>query len=114
MSKTKILGEQYGITITRPWNEKMYEHNELVADEMKANILKAVKNRKYTAEQLNKMAPHITGYTFGFGMLREDIREELIRGVEQMQNYWLHSEYNDLVKKGYCKPVKKQMIGYDK
>lgn len=114
MSKTKRLGEEYGITITRPWNEKMYEHNELVAEEMKANVLKAVNNRKYTAEQLNAMAPHITGYTFGFGMTREDIREDLLRAVDQMQNFWLHSEYNSLVKKGFCKPVKKHMIGYDK
>ena len=112
MSKTKILGEQYGITITRPWNEKMYEHNELVAEEMRANILKAVRNRKYTVEQLNDMARHITGYTFGFGMSREDIREELLRAVDQIQNFWLHSEYSDLVAKGFCPPVEKQMIGY--
>ena len=113
MTKPKVLGEQYGITITRPWNEKMYEHNELVAEEMKANILRAVRNRKYTAEQLNQMARHITGYTFGM-MSREEIREELITGVNQIQNFWLNSEYDDLVKKGFCPPVEKQMIGYQK
>ena len=111
MAKTKVLGERYGITITRPWNEKMYAHNEAVAEEMKANILRAVCNRKYTAKQLNEMARHITGYTFGM-MSREEIREELVTGISQMQNFWLNSEYGSLVEKGFCKPVEKDMIGY--
>lgn len=111
MAKTKVLGEQYGITITRPWNEKMYAHNEAIAEEMKANILKAINNRKRTTEELNEMARHITGYQF-YMTTRDELREELVIGISQMQNFWLNSEYDSLVEKGFCKPVAKDMIGY--
>jgi len=114
MTKTKVLGEQYGITITRPWNNAMYEHNNTIAEEMKKNINKALKNRKYTAEELNDMASSITGYTFSAGMSREDIREELLAEVDRLQNFWLAQEYPTLVKKGYCKATNMNMIGYEK
>jgi hypothetical protein len=89
----------------------MTNRQRWLAEEMKANILKAVNNRKHTAEQLNEMARHITAYTFGM-MSRDEIREELITGIDQMQNFWLHTEYDSLVKKGFVKPVKFSMIGY--
>ena len=111
MKQPKVLGELYGITITRPWNEAMYEHNELVSEEMKTNMRKAVRNRKYTFEQLNDMARHITGYTFGM-MSREEVREELLNEIDRVQNFWLHQEYDSLVTKGYCVKIEKQMIGY--
>ena len=112
MAKAKVLGEQYGITITRPWNKAMYAHNDVIAEEMKKNIIKALNNRKYTADQLNDMAASITGYTFSHGMTREDIREELLAEVDRLQNYWLAQEYSRLVRKGYCNPTEKDMIGY--
>ena len=38
MSKVKVLGKQYGIEITKPWSNEMYEHNDKVADLMKQSI----------------------------------------------------------------------------
>jgi hypothetical protein len=36
----KIIDTQYGIEITKPFSKQMYEHNDKVAEEMKANIVK--------------------------------------------------------------------------
>ena len=42
MQNYKILGEKYGVTITKPWSKEMYEHNDTVADFMKENIFTAL------------------------------------------------------------------------
>ena len=31
---------QYGIEITKPWSKEMYDHNDIVSEEMKKNIIK--------------------------------------------------------------------------
>jgi hypothetical protein len=42
MKNYKILGQKYGVTITKPWSKEMYEHNDTVADFMKENIFTAL------------------------------------------------------------------------
>jgi hypothetical protein len=113
MSKVKVLGEQYGVTITRPFSREMYAHNNKVAAIMKENITKAINNRKYTADQLNEMTKSITAYTFGM-MSREEIREEMLAEVDRLQDWWLAQEYPNLVEGGFCKEVKVGMVGFDK
>ena len=39
---------QYGIEITKPHSKAMYDHNDLVADQMKENILNAWKQELKT------------------------------------------------------------------
>ena len=40
MRKSKKSPEiKYGIEITKPWSKEMYDHNEKVASEMKANLM---------------------------------------------------------------------------
>ena len=113
-TKVKILGEQYGVTITRPFSREMYAHNSIVADEAKANIRRAVNNSKWTAEELNDMTRSITAYTFGLWTSREEIREEMLAEVDRLQDWWLAQEYPTLVKEGYCKPLKTGFVGFDK
>ena len=37
---------KYGIEITKPWSKEMYDHNDKVAELMKAEILLSIKNNK--------------------------------------------------------------------
>ena len=40
MSKAKKSPKvQYGIEITKPWSKEMYDHNDMVSEEMKKNII---------------------------------------------------------------------------
>ena len=112
-TKVKILGEQYGVTITRPFSKEMYAHNSAVAELAKSNIRKAINNRKHTAADLNKMTRSITAYTFCTSD-REDIRKEMLQEVDRLQDWWLAQEYPTLVKEGFCKPLEVGFVGFDK
>ena len=111
---SKTLGTQCGVTITRPFSREMYEHNHIVGGQMKKNITRAVNNRRYTISQLNDITRSITGYTFGAGYSREDMRSEMLRAIDQLQDWWLHQEYSTLVNSGYCKKLASCMVGLDK
>ena len=40
----KKVKEMYGIKIVKPWSQEMYDHNELVAEEIRSEITKRWKN----------------------------------------------------------------------
>ncbi len=113
-TKPKVLGEKYGIAITKPWSKEMYDHNDSVAKEMKERITRAVKNRGRSREELNEIATHVTAYKFGDSYSVNDIRNELLETIATIENYWLAQEYEYLVKGGYVEPTDQDMIGYDK
>ena len=112
-TKVKVLGEQYGVTITRPFSREMYAHNDKVIALMKENITKAINNRKWTAEELNEMTKSVTGYTYGMSS-REEIRKEMLEEVDRLQAWWLDQEYPTLVKKGFCKEIEFGIVGFKK
>lgn len=115
-TKVKVLGEQYGVTITRPFSKEMYAHNDKVIALMKENITKAINNRKWSTEELNEMTKSVTGYTYGiYGMSsREEIRKEMLEEVDRLQAWWLDQEYPTLVKKGFCKEIEFGIVGFKK
>lgn len=112
-TKQKVIGEKYGIAITKPWNNEMYAHNDSVAKEMKERIARAVKNRGRSREELNEIATHVTAYKFGDSYSVNDIRNELLESIATLENYWLAQEYRYLVQSGYVEPTDKDMIGYE-
>jgi len=112
-TKVKILGEQYGVVITRPFSKEMYDHNSAVAEIVKNNIKRAINNRKHTAADLNRMTKSITAYTF-CNSNREEIREHMLNEVDRLQDWWLAQEYPNLVEGGFCKPLKVGFVGFDK
>ncbi len=112
-----ILGEQYGITITRPWNNAMYEHNDNIAETMKEAI-QAVLDKALEEDDddtMRKVSKAVSAYSQGSMFSTEDIYEDATRSLEQTQNHWLHSDtWPDLVKAGLVQELPQQMIGYDK
>ena len=40
----KKVKEMYGVKIVKPWSQEMYDHNELVAEEIRSEITKRWKN----------------------------------------------------------------------
>ena len=47
----KPLNTKYGIQITKPWSNEMYDHNDKVADLMKIEILIQLKNAKESDDE---------------------------------------------------------------
>lgn len=112
-----ILGEQYGITITRPWNNAMYEHNDAIAETMKeaiaAALFKALK--EYDDATMRIISKAVCAYSQGSMYSTKNIYINTLLRLEQTQNHWLHSDtWPDLIKAGLVEQLPQQMIGYDK
>ena len=110
----KVLGKKYGIEITKPWNNEMYDHNDKVADLMKAE-LKLALTKAYKSEDeelLRGVAKVICPSGYGVGFEMEDIYNESLRELEMVQNYWLHEEYRYGVTQGIVPSVELEFIGY--
>ena len=117
MSKVKVLGEEYGIEITRPWSPEMYDHNDKVSETMKQAI-QVVLDRAYTDEddyELAKIAKIICGYGFGSGHDLVTIYEDACRELGMIQNWWLDSDvWPDMVHEGFVKDLDVKFVGFKK
>ena len=114
MAKEKLLGTEYGINITRPWNADMYKHNDLVSEQMKTNI-KSVLDKAYKEEDHEKfidIAKAICYYSFGDPFATEDNYETALKDLDGMPNYQLNEEYPYLVNQGLVPKVDQQLVGY--
>ena len=110
----KVLGTKYGIEITRPWNKEMYDHNEKVADLMKAELRLALSKALRTENEqlLRDVASVIDPCGYGMGFEVEDIYNDALKNLDMVQNYWLNEEYPYGVKKGIVPSVELEFIGY--
>lgn len=117
MAKTKVLGTQYGIEITRPWSNEMYEHNEKVAGIMKLQIEAAIAKalEQDNEEDMKKIGTAINAYRYGYSMDMESIHEDCLNGMKRLQNHWIHSDtWPDLLQAGLVTEIEQGMVGYDK
>jgi len=130
----KIIDTQYGIEITKPHNKAMYEHNDKVAEDMKANILNAWKTElaivkeyhnvnalveEWDEDLLKEHAPNLVGLQrgvcysgYGSGYTIDDVNEEFIKELDMMANWQLHQEYGYLVSQDLVSKVKFPMLGH--
>lgn len=110
----KVLGTKYGIEITRPWNKEMYDHNDKVADLMKAELRLALSKALRTENEqlLRDVASVIDPCGYGLGFEVEDIYNDALKNLDMVQNYWLNEEYPYGVKKGIIPSVELEFIGY--
>ena len=110
----KVLGTKYGIEITRPWNKEMYDHNDKVADLMKAELRLALSKALRTENEqlLRDVASVIDPCGYGIGFEVEDIYNDALKNLDMVQNYWLNEEYPYGVKKGIIPSVELEFIGY--
>ena len=121
MRKAKKSPEiKYGIEITKPWNSEMYDHNEKVAEEMKANLLhhwkllidkcidddkffmdrdwdeneiKDTSSKGYNCPELVKLQRGVCFSGYGDGYSVQMVNDEFKRELDTMANWQLHEEY---------------------
>lgn len=109
----KVIGTEYGIEITKPWNQKMYDHNDLVGKLIKVDLFKKLQELYEMGDknELNEFAKAIgTGYGFGFDLdsMYEGIKDDL----EYLQNYQMEQDLDWYVTKGFIKEPKFRFVGY--
>jgi len=110
----KVLDVKYGIQVTRPWNNEMYDHNDKVAILMKAELRLAINNAMKNDDEnlLREVASVVCPSGYGIGFDMKDIYNETLRELDMVQNYWLSEEYPYGVKKGLVPSVELEFIGY--
>jgi hypothetical protein len=116
---------QYGIQITKPWSKEMYDHNDIVSEEMKKNIIKKwntiVKrldmdqdwNLLSNDSEIVKLQKGICYSGYGDGFTLEDVDEEFRSEVENMPNYQLHETYSYLAFERMLPRTSFMLIGFE-
>lgn len=109
---------EYGITITKPWSKEMYDHNDALAEVVKAKVLE-MWNEAYAAEkaefvdeddlgsefgdmqweiassEMVKIQKAITYYSFSNQRI-EEVAEEVVETLENMPTFQLKELVEEL------------------
>ena len=112
---SKVIGTKYGIEITKPWNQKMYDWNELVGKLIKIDLYKKLEEFYIKGDRngMNKIANSF-GPSYGDGYSNDDVFDSVFDDIAQIQNYQLNEELEWMVKDGLVKEPKYGFVGYDK
>jgi len=130
----KKIKSKYGIEITKPHSKDMYSHNDMVAEEMKANIRNAWKSliskleeddrylmhRDWNAVELNSECPDIVKLqkgvcysSYGDGYTIQMVNDEFKKELDTMANWQLHEEYSYMCFKGLVNRTRFMMLGFE-
>jgi len=116
---------QYGIEITKPWSKEMYDHNDIVSEEMKKNIIKKwdtiIKRLDTDSDwgllsddsEIVKLQKGICWSGYGDGYTIGDVDREFRYELENMPNYQLHESYSYLAFEGMLPRTSFMLIGFD-
>ena len=126
MSKAKKSPKvQYGIEITKPWSREMYDHNDIVSEEMKKNIIQKWEALIYEIDpetdwiefddetSISKLQRGICYSGYGSGYTLEEVDREFRDEVENMPNYMLHETYSYLAFEGMLPRTSFMLIGFE-
>ena len=132
MRKKKEPTFAYGIEITKPFSKEMYDHNDMVSEEMKKNIFKKwnqlidqffhddLSDLAWDEDELKVECPELvklqrgvcySGY--GDGYTVQDVCDEFKNELDMMQNWQLHENYAYLSFERLLPRTKYMMIGFD-
>ena len=115
--KFKVLGVEQGITITRPFNNEMYAHNEKVREMQNKAVIGALIKLKDSEddELIQKATKACSGYGYGSGYDNIDMIEDAIKNVETCANNWMKDDiWPDFLKFGLVQPLDTDYVGYKK
>ena len=104
----------YGIKITKPWSKEMYDHNDMVSEVMKSEIINQIKKNQNNYDKLNELIVLCGGIKYGDGYSIEELFEDCLNEVDTVQNYWLNEEFPYAVSQGLVNDIDLKFVGYDK
>jgi|TARA_B110000977_G_C10608886_1_gene311385 hypothetical protein len=113
--KKKVIGEKYGVQITRPWNKAMYHWNDLAAKLIKIDIFKKLEEfyEDENIEGMNLIAQSF-GAGYGDGYDVDSMYAGISKDLGMVENYQLNEELEWLVRKEIINEPKFGFVGYDK
>ena len=113
--KKKVIGQKYGVQITKPWNQQMYAWNDLVAKIIKIDLYKKLEEfyKNNDIDGMNQIAQSF-GAGYGQGYDVDSIYDGIFEDLKDVQNYQLNEELEWLVSKNLISKPKYEFVGYDK
>ena len=111
MTNKKPKQYHFGIEITKPHSKEMYAHNDKVAEQMKAELIKALNEKTNVTVGKEIIVDSFTGYSHT-GYDEDEIIEEGLKAIENVANWQLHEEYSYLCHKGIVPKLKQGMVGH--
>ena len=124
MKKKKEI--KYGIQITKPFSKDMYNHNDMVAKQMKFNIKDAWHNEaiKFMGDdewptesnKYNKIIDiqkGICAVGYGDGFTIDEVQKDFLQELDNMANWQLHEEYSYMSFKGLVPRTRFMMVGFE-
>jgi len=115
--KFKVLGVEQGVTITRPFNNEMYAHNDKVREIQNKAILEAMIKVKESGDEdlMLKAGKACSGYGYGQGYDIDDIFKDATRNIENESNNWIREYvWPDMLELGLVQPIDIDYVGYKK
>ena len=115
--KFKVLGVEQGITITRPFNSEMYNHNDKVREMQNEAVISALEVLRESEDEelIEKAAKACSGYGYGDGYDYNDMIDDAIKNVETSANNWMKDEiWPDFLRLGLVQPLDTDYVGYKK
>jgi len=115
--KFKVLGVEQGITITRPFNSEMYNHNDKVREMQNEAVIAALEGLRESEDEelIEKAAKACSGYGYGDGYDSNDMIDDAIKNVEISANNWMKDEiWPDFLRLGLVQPLDTDYVGYKK
>ena len=115
--KFRVLGVEQGITITRPFNNEMFTHNDKVREMQNEAILAALEGLRESEDEelIEKATKSCSGYGYGDGFDHIDMIEDAIRNVETSANNWIREYvWPDMLELGLVQPIDIDYVGYKK
>ena len=124
MKKKKEI--KYGIEITKPFSKDMYNHNDMVAKQMKFNIKDAWHNEaiKFMGDdewptesnKYNKIIDiqkSICAVGYGEGFTINEVERDFYSQLDNMANWQLHENYSYMSFKGLVPRTRFMMVGFE-
>ena len=115
--KFRVLGVEQGITITRPFNKEMFDHNDNVREMQNEAILAALEGLRESEDEdlIEKATKACSGYGYGVGYDHNEMIDDAINNVETSANNWMKDEiWPDFVRFGLVNPISVDYVGYKK
>ena len=120
----KAVETKYGIEITKPHSEAMYDHNDRVALEMKQNIIniwahgtKSISSHasdwndvKTTKLEIIQKAVLFHGYAGGY--MFAEVARDVFDEIENAANWRMHEMYQELHKLNIVPTIEQEMLGF--
>ena len=125
MRKKKEPTFAYGIEITKPFSKEMYDHNDMVAKEMRLNIFKQWNALIHgfdmdidwedfgDNESVVKLQKLVCYSGYGSGYTLGDVNNEFKNELDMMANWQLHEQYSYGSFERLLPRTKYMMIGFD-